>query len=115
MLCAGCRGRGIGSSVQFVPSKYPDSGVPPAVTPTAMHELGAAQETLTNGLDRSSTFQVTPFQPMMRDPTAVQLVALGHDTLSRVLPRPIPGEGSTRHAMPFHRSMSAGCGPLAVR
>jgi hypothetical protein len=54
------------------------------VTPTAMHELGAAQETLTNGLDRSSTFQL---QPMMSEPTAVQLVGLGHDTLSRVLLR----------------------------
>ena len=115
MLCAGCGGRGIGSSVQVVPLKYPDSGWPPSVTPTAMHELGAAQETLANGLDRSSTFQVTPFQPMTSDPTAVQLVALGHDTLSRVLPRPILGDGSTRHAVPFHRSMSVGCGPLAVR
>jgi hypothetical protein len=102
MLCAGCGGRGIGSSVQFVPSKYPDSGVPSAVTPTAMHELGAVQETLVNRLDRSSTFQVTPFQPMMSDPTAVQLVALGHDTLSRVLPRPVLGGGSARHAVPFH-------------
>src|SRR5579859_2038786 len=115
MPCAGCRGRGIGSSVQFVPSKYPDSGVPPLVTPTAMHELGAVQETLVNGLDRSSTVQVTPVQPMMSDPTAVQLAAPGHDTLSRVLPRPIPGDGSTRHAVPSHRSMSAGCGPPAVR
>jgi hypothetical protein len=67
-----------------------------------MHELGAVQETLVNRLDRSSTFQVTPFQPMMSDPTAVQLVALGHDTLSRVLPRPVLGEGSARHAVPFH-------------
>jgi hypothetical protein len=84
------------------------------VTPTVIHEFGAVQETLTNGLDRSSTFQLTPFQPMMSDPTAVQLVALGHDTLSRVLPRPVLGEGSTRHAVPFHRSMSASCGPAAV-
>jgi hypothetical protein len=80
-----------------------------------MHELGETQETLTNGLDRSSTFQVTPFQPTMSDPTAAQLVALGHDTLSRVLNRPILGEGSTRHAVPFHRSMRVGCGPRAVR
>jgi hypothetical protein len=58
------------------------------------------QETLVNGLDRSSTFQVTPFQPRMSEPTAVQLVARGHDTLSRVLPRPILGDGSTRHAVP---------------
>jgi hypothetical protein len=115
MLCAGCPGRGIGSSVQFVPSKYPDSGWPPLMTPTARHESGAAQDTLTNGLDRSSTFQLTPFQPMISDPTAVQLVALGHDTLSRVLPRPVPGEGSIRHAVPFHRSTSVTCGPAAVR
>jgi hypothetical protein len=80
-----------------------------------MHELGAAQETLTNGLDRSSTFQLTPFQPMMSDPTAVQLAELGHDTLSRVLPRPMLGDGSTRHALPFHRSTSVSCGPLAAR
>ena len=115
MVCAGCGGSGIGANVQFVPSKYPDSGVPPPVTPTAMHELGAAQETLTNGLDRSSTLQLTPFQPMMSDPTAVQLVALGHDTLSRALPRPILGEGWIRHAVPFHSSTSVGCGPVAAR
>ena len=115
MFCAGCGGRGIGSSFQLVPSKYPDSGVPPGVTPAAMHEAGAAQETLANGLDRSSTFQLAPFQPRMSDPTAVQLVALGHDTLSRVLPRPMLGDGSTRHALPFHRSISVSCGPLAVR
>jgi len=98
-----------------VPSQYPDSGLPPAVTPTAMHELGATQETATNGLDRSSTFQLAPFQPRMSDPTAVQLVALGHDTPSSVLLRPMLGEGSTRQAVPFRRSMSVSCGPLAVR
>ena len=114
MLWAGCGGRGIGCSVQVVPSKYPDSGVPP-VTPTAMHQLGVAQETLVNRLDRSSTVQVRPFQPRMSDPTAVQLAAPGHDTLSRVLARPMLGDGSTRHAVPFHRSMSVGCGPAAVR
>jgi hypothetical protein len=45
MVCAGCGGSGIGCTVQVVPSKYPDSGVPLAVTPTAMHEPGAAQDT----------------------------------------------------------------------
>ena len=114
MLCAGCRGRDIGSSFHFAPSQYPDSGAPWLVTPTAMHEFGATQETLTNGLDRSSTFQLSPFQPRMSDPTAVQLVALGHDTLSRVLARPVLGDGSTRHAVPFHRSTRVRCGPLAV-
>jgi len=114
MLCARCRGRGIGSSFQFAPSQYPDSGAPPLVTPTAMHEVGTTQKTLTNGLDRSSTCQVIPFQPMMSDPTAVQLAALGHDTLSRVLARPILGEGSTCHAVPFHRSARSSSGPVAV-
>jgi hypothetical protein len=85
------------------------------VTPTAIHQIGATQETLTNGLDRSSTFQLTPFQPMISDPTAVQMVALGHDTLSRIAARPAPGEGSSRHAVPDHSSMRVRCGPLAVR
>ena len=75
MLCPGCGGSGIGRTVQVVPSKYPDSGVPPLVTPTAVHEPGAAQETLVNGLDRSSTVQARPFQPRTSDPTAVQLAA----------------------------------------
>jgi len=68
-----------------------------------------------NGLDLRSTFQLTPSRPRISDPTAVQLMALGHDTLSRVLPRPMLGEGSTRQAVPSHRSMSVSCGPLAVR
>jgi hypothetical protein len=80
-----------------------------------MHERGVAQDTLVNGLDRSSTVQIRPFQPRMSDPTAAQLAALGHDTLSRVLARPMLGDGSTRHAVPFHRSISAGRGPVAVR
>jgi hypothetical protein len=115
MVCAGWAGRGIGCSVQVVPSKYPDSGWPPLVTPTAMHELGVVHETLVNGLDCSSTFQVTPFQPRISDPTATQLTALGHDTPSRVLSWPRLGDGSTRQAVPFHRSMSVSCGPTAVR
>jgi hypothetical protein len=80
-----------------------------------MHQLGATQETLTKWLGRSSTFQLCPSQPRMSDPTAVQLVALGHDTLSRVLARPVlGGDGSIRHAVPFHRSMRVRCGPPAV-
>ena len=114
MLWAGCRGRGIGATVQLVPFQCPDSGSPPAVLPTAVHEPGAVQETLVNGLDRRSTFQIPPFQPMISDPTAVQLVAVGHDTLSSVPSRPSPGDGTTCHTVPSHRSISVRSGPLAV-
>ena len=54
--------------------------MPLAVTPTAIHEFGAAQETLTKGLDERSTVQVTLFQPTMSDPTAVQFAADAHYT-----------------------------------
>jgi hypothetical protein len=92
------------------PPQVPASAIPEGVTPTATQEDGVGQETASNGLERSSTFQPCPCCPITGDPTAVQ-EAPAQEIAVRVPVLASAGSRTTDHLVPLKASTREWLGP----